>query len=32
MAAAEDFTRRYLATSSLPGVEPLFDDFAIGHP
>lgn len=32
MAAAEDFTRRYLAASSLPGVAPLFDDFAIGHP
>jgi cytochrome P450 len=32
MAAAADFARRYLAASSLPGVEPLFDDFAIGHP
>jgi cytochrome P450 len=32
MAAAADSARRYLAASSLPGVEPLFDDFAIGHP
>ena len=29
---SSDFVRRYLEASALPGVEPLFDDFAIGHP
>lgn len=32
MDQTSDFPRRYLAASRLPGVEPLFDDFAIGHP
>jgi hypothetical protein len=32
MAETADVGRRYLAASRLPGVTPLFDDFAIGHP